>query len=140
MALAMRVAKKLEVGNVAINSSLDIDMSSPFGRKTGSGLEREAGQYGLKEYLEAKTTKIKSTGFKQNGSRKELSWFTRNYSFGDNFAGSILNIVDDASLPPKYEASLHCWRITKSINDTASRIYMKVRNIESLKRRKVNVN
>jgi aldehyde dehydrogenase (NAD+) len=64
MALAMRVAKKLEVGTVSINSSLGIDMNSPFGGKKGSGIGREAGQYGLKDYLEAKTIKVKLTGFK----------------------------------------------------------------------------
>jgi aldehyde dehydrogenase (NAD+) len=64
MALAMRVAKKLEVGNVSINSSLGIDMNSPFGGKKGSGIGKEGGQYGLKEYLEAKTIKIKLMGFK----------------------------------------------------------------------------
>lgn len=64
MALAMRVAKKLEVGNVSINSSLVVDMNSPFGGKKGSGIGREVGQYGLKDYLEAKTIKVKLVGFK----------------------------------------------------------------------------
>jgi aldehyde dehydrogenase (NAD+) len=64
MALAMRTAKKLEVGNVSINSSLEIDMNSPFGGKKGSGIGKEAGQYGLREFLEAKTIKIKLAGFK----------------------------------------------------------------------------
>jgi aldehyde dehydrogenase (NAD+) len=63
MALAMRVAKKLEVGNVSINSSLALDLNSPFGGKKGSGLGKEAGQYGLKEYLEAKTIRVKLAGF-----------------------------------------------------------------------------
>jgi aldehyde dehydrogenase (NAD+) len=41
LALAMRVAKKLEVGNVSIKSSLGIDVNNPFGGKKGCGIGKE---------------------------------------------------------------------------------------------------
>jgi hypothetical protein len=49
---------------VSINSSLGTDVSCPFGGKKGSGIGKEAGQYGVKEYLKAKAMKIKLMGFK----------------------------------------------------------------------------
>lgn len=62
--LAMKAARKLEVGNVTVNSSLAIDFQSPFGGKKQSGKGKEIGVYGLREFLEAKTVRVKLAGFK----------------------------------------------------------------------------
>lgn len=51
---AMRVARRIESGMVAINRGLMSDPAAPFGGVKQSGLGREGGAHGVLEYLEAK--------------------------------------------------------------------------------------
>lgn len=61
MAKALRVAGKVEAGAISINKGFQFDMNSAFGGWKGSGMGREGGQYGLKEFLQEKTIKISMT-------------------------------------------------------------------------------
>jgi aldehyde dehydrogenase (NAD+) len=58
MAKALRVAGKIEAGAISINKGFQFDMNTAFGGWKGSGLGREGGNYGLKEFLQEKTIKI----------------------------------------------------------------------------------
>ena len=58
VAKALRVAGKIEAGTVSINKRFQLDLNSAFGGWKGSGLGREGGSYGLKEFLQEKTIKI----------------------------------------------------------------------------------
>jgi len=55
---ALRVARQLEAGNVAINSTLMPSTNSPFGGWKQSGYGREGGKAGLLSYLEIKSIMI----------------------------------------------------------------------------------
>jgi aldehyde dehydrogenase (NAD+) len=61
MAKALRVAGKVEAGTISINKGFQLDMNSAFGGWKGSGLGREGGNYGLKEFLQEKSIKISMT-------------------------------------------------------------------------------
>ncbi|KAJ3560875.1 hypothetical protein NPX13_g9155 [Xylaria arbuscula] len=50
-----RVAEKLEVGMVGVNTGLVSDPSTPFGGVKQSGFGREGSKYGLDEYTILKT-------------------------------------------------------------------------------------
>ncbi|KAI1359005.1 succinate-semialdehyde dehydrogenase-like protein [Xylaria arbuscula] len=50
-----RVAEKLEVGMVGVNTGLVSDLSTPFGGVKQSGFGREGSKYGLDEYTTLKT-------------------------------------------------------------------------------------
>ena len=54
LARAMRVAKALEAGMVAINRGVISDPAAPFGGFKQSGLGREGGFDGIHEFLETK--------------------------------------------------------------------------------------
>jgi succinate-semialdehyde dehydrogenase/glutarate-semialdehyde dehydrogenase len=54
LARAMRVARRIESGMIAINRGLVSDPAAPFGGVKQSGLGREGGQHGILEFLEAK--------------------------------------------------------------------------------------
>jgi aldehyde dehydrogenase (NAD+) len=56
---ALRLARKIDAGNVNINSSQTFGASAPFGGFKQSGLGREGGHHGLMNYLEPKTIHIK---------------------------------------------------------------------------------
>lgn len=58
VAKALRVAGKIEAGVVTINKAFGFDTNSAFGGWKGSGVGREGGHYGLKEFLQVKTIKI----------------------------------------------------------------------------------
>jgi succinate-semialdehyde dehydrogenase/glutarate-semialdehyde dehydrogenase len=51
---AMRVARRVESGMIAINRGLVSDPAAPFGGVKQSGLGREGGHHGILEFLEAK--------------------------------------------------------------------------------------
>jgi aldehyde dehydrogenase (NAD+) len=59
MPRALRLAKKINAGNVNINTSQTFSPEIPFGGSKQSGLGREGGRLGLMNYLEAKTINIK---------------------------------------------------------------------------------
>lgn len=59
MPRALRLAKRINAGNVNINSSQTFSSVVPFGGFKESGLGREGGKHGLMAYLEAKTLHIK---------------------------------------------------------------------------------
>jgi succinate-semialdehyde dehydrogenase/glutarate-semialdehyde dehydrogenase len=48
----MRVAEALETGMVGINRGIVSDPAAPFGGVKQSGLGREGGRHGLREFLE----------------------------------------------------------------------------------------
>ncbi len=58
IARALRVASKLEAGTVSINSSYTPSVQTPFGGYKQSGIGREGGLEGLREYLQAKAIHI----------------------------------------------------------------------------------
>jgi aldehyde dehydrogenase (NAD+) len=58
VAKALRVARNVEAGSISINKGFQFDMNSAFGGWKGSGIGREGGQYGLREFLQEKTIKI----------------------------------------------------------------------------------
>jgi succinate-semialdehyde dehydrogenase/glutarate-semialdehyde dehydrogenase len=51
---ALRVARRIESGMIAINRGLVSDPAAPFGGVKQSGLGREGGHHGILEFLEAK--------------------------------------------------------------------------------------
>jgi aminomuconate-semialdehyde/2-hydroxymuconate-6-semialdehyde dehydrogenase len=54
--LALRVARRLEVGIVWVNTWLHRDLRTPFGGCKDSGVGREGGQHSLDFFSEAKNT------------------------------------------------------------------------------------
>ena len=54
LARAMRVAKRIESGMVAINRGVISDPAAPFGGYKQSGIGREGGFAGIHEFLESK--------------------------------------------------------------------------------------
>ncbi|KIW96507.1 uncharacterized protein Z519_03576 [Cladophialophora bantiana CBS 173.52] len=58
IARALRVASKIEAGNVGINQAYKTTPQTPFGGYKQSGQGRESGYEGLKGYLQAKTIVI----------------------------------------------------------------------------------
>lgn len=58
IARALRVAGKLEAGTVGINSAFNTSPQTPFGGYKQSGIGKESGPEGLKEYVIAKTIHI----------------------------------------------------------------------------------
>lgn len=58
MVRALRVAGKVEAGTISINKGFAFDLNSAFGGWKSSGLGREGGNYGLKEFLQEKSIKI----------------------------------------------------------------------------------
>ncbi|ODV91800.1 hypothetical protein CANCADRAFT_381 [Tortispora caseinolytica NRRL Y-17796] len=52
---ALRVAEKLEVGMIGINSPLISDPMNPFGGVKESGFGREGSKYGIEDYLQVKS-------------------------------------------------------------------------------------
>jgi len=57
---AMRLSRELRSGTVWVNTAIDGGPQLPFGGVKGSGYGREAGQAGLEEFTELKTTLIHS--------------------------------------------------------------------------------
>jgi len=55
----LRVANKLEAGNISINQGFAFDVDTAFGGWKQSGWGREGGIYGLKAFLQEKTIKVK---------------------------------------------------------------------------------
>ncbi|USP80438.1 hypothetical protein yc1106_07712 [Curvularia clavata] len=55
---ALPVAKKIDAGNVNINSSQTFDIVAPFGGFKQSGVGREGGRQGLMHFVETKTVSI----------------------------------------------------------------------------------
>ena len=51
---AMRVARRMQTGQVSINGGA-FNVTAPFGGYKRSGLGRELGMYGLEEFLEIKS-------------------------------------------------------------------------------------
>lgn len=58
VAKALRVAGKVEAGTVIVNKGFQLDTNTAFGGWKMSGLGREGGEYGLKEFLQEKSIKI----------------------------------------------------------------------------------
>ena len=58
MVKALRVAGNVDAGTVSVNKGFQSDLDTAFGGWKGSGLGREGGMYGLKEFLQEKTIKI----------------------------------------------------------------------------------
>jgi aldehyde dehydrogenase (NAD+) len=56
---ALRLARRIDAGNVNINTSQVFSPGIPFGGAKQSGIGREGGRLGLMNYLEAKTINIK---------------------------------------------------------------------------------
>ncbi|MDR2380265.1 MAG: aldehyde dehydrogenase family protein, partial [Bifidobacteriaceae bacterium] len=52
MALAQRCARELEVGMISVNTGPISNAAAPFGGVKHSGLGREGGPEGMREYLE----------------------------------------------------------------------------------------
>jgi len=59
MDTALKVSNALRAGSVYINSYDVLDTNTPFGGYKDSGIGRELGEHGLKNYLETKTVIIK---------------------------------------------------------------------------------
>ncbi|KAI8060546.1 aldehyde dehydrogenase domain-containing protein [Gongronella butleri] len=55
---AIRVAKRLQAGTVWINEYNVVEVQTPFGGYRQSGIGRENGEDGLKEWLQVKTVKV----------------------------------------------------------------------------------
>ena len=58
IARALRVASKIEAGNVGVNQAYKTSPQIPFGGYKQSGHGRESGYEGLKGYLQAKSISI----------------------------------------------------------------------------------
>ncbi|EXJ63692.1 hypothetical protein A1O7_00027 [Cladophialophora yegresii CBS 114405] len=58
IARALRVASKIEAGNVGVNQAYKVSPQTPFGGYKQSGHGRESGYEGLRGYLQAKTITI----------------------------------------------------------------------------------
>lgn len=58
IARALRVAGKIEAGTVGINSAFNTSPQTPFGGFKQSGIGRESGPEGIKEYVQPKTIHI----------------------------------------------------------------------------------
>ena len=58
IARALRVASKIEAGNVGVNMAYKTSPQTPFGGYKQSGHGRESGIEGLRGYLQAKTITI----------------------------------------------------------------------------------
>lgn len=56
---ALRLARRIEAGNVNVNTSQVFGVNVPFGGCKESGIGREGGRMGVMNYLEAKTISIK---------------------------------------------------------------------------------
>ena len=56
---AMKISNALRAGTVYVNCYDVLDANTPFGGFKNSGLSRENGEYGLRNYLETKTVIIK---------------------------------------------------------------------------------
>ena len=56
---AIKISNALRAGTVYVNSYDVFDANTPFGGYKDSGVGRELGEYGLKNYLETKTVIIK---------------------------------------------------------------------------------
>ena len=56
---AIKISNALRAGTVYVNSYDVFDANTPFGGYKDSGIGRELGEYGLKNYLETKTVIIK---------------------------------------------------------------------------------
>jgi succinate-semialdehyde dehydrogenase/glutarate-semialdehyde dehydrogenase len=54
LARGLRISEQLEVGMVGINRGLVSEPAAPFGGVKASGLGREGGQHGMREFCEAK--------------------------------------------------------------------------------------
>ncbi len=52
MSRGLRVSEKLDFGMIGLNRGLVSDPAAPFGGTKQSGLGREGGQEGMKEFLE----------------------------------------------------------------------------------------
>ncbi len=59
-AKALRVARAIEAGNLAINSNSSVRVSTPFGGFKQSGYGRELGPHALEHYTELKTIYIRT--------------------------------------------------------------------------------
>jgi acyl-CoA reductase-like NAD-dependent aldehyde dehydrogenase len=58
MRLALKMSEQLEAGSVWINTYRDISYTTPFGGYKKSGLGRENGVEGIREYLQTKAVWI----------------------------------------------------------------------------------
>jgi aldehyde dehydrogenase (NAD+) len=58
IARALRVAGQIEAGTVGINSAFNTSPQTPFGGFKQSGIGRESGVEGIKEYVQPKTIHI----------------------------------------------------------------------------------
>ena len=58
IARALRVAGQIEAGTVGINSAFNTSPQTPFGGFKQSGIGRESGPEGIKEYVQPKTIHI----------------------------------------------------------------------------------
>ena len=54
LARGLRISEQLEVGMVGINRGLVSEPAAPFGGVKASGLGREGGHHGMREFCEAK--------------------------------------------------------------------------------------
>jgi acyl-CoA reductase-like NAD-dependent aldehyde dehydrogenase len=58
MCRAITMSERLQVGTVWINTYRDISYTTPFGGYKKSGIGRESGIEGIKEYLQTKSVWI----------------------------------------------------------------------------------
>jgi aldehyde dehydrogenase (NAD+) len=56
---ALKISNALRAGTVYVNCYDVFDANTPFGGFKDSGIGRELGEYGLKNYLETKTVIMK---------------------------------------------------------------------------------
>lgn len=59
---ALKLANGIRAGTVYVNCYDVFDSNTPFGGYKDSGLGRELGEYGLRNYLETKTVIVKQPG------------------------------------------------------------------------------
>ena len=59
MQTALKISNALRAGTVYVNCYDVFDANTPFGGFKDSGIGRELGEYGLKNYLETKTVIMK---------------------------------------------------------------------------------